>query len=813
MLCLCLLYTPASSMISSVSKKRTRTSLRFAYDREGIVLDANQNQPKLSASKTGSTSIITLRSPSFQKPLLPPWIPGSNNDNEDLTRAHAMNNLHMLNQALERHARFNIPLGSFSREDIDTVMDAVFSASKNDLRLIQGTADFLILLLSIEEYNSDSLDEDDDDEDVYYGDEVYPQFHAVMTRDALVASAFHYTDCVIAREAGIYDLIDNLMRTTKTSPREERTVPFGMLKTEVDLRNRKDLSRITRPSDSKDGLSGIALDFAIDEYSKEPYQEQNVERPLDEDEALTTRRERQNVQNGRSGLPSIEDYGSEATKISKSAARVKQAEIMSHAVLPTTITKVTPSPADAASLRGLLLSTSEDWRALAIRSTACLYRLRGLAYHERASSSFHGLSSEGGSFENFSNSQVVREAREALYVYAPLAERLGMHRLKGKLENAAFRVLYRRQYNTAKAVYAKSGAAIQSVTDYLTDNIEIVLKEDPWLAPQLERLTVTSRVKKPYSLWKKLLKVKSKAEAGLNSSALSVINPDALSITSVLDAIAMRVIIKAKKAHNEDNEHVRSREEFLCYYIQNRLMQMWPVQDSNRVKDYISTPKANGYQSLHHTSQCYRYGCFWPFEVQIRTEDMHTKSEFGVAAHWDYKLKGGTRGQEGGSLPKLEPASDVQKKGSPVLVVERDDENSGSNLADFSVTDFSELQFLKEGEGSIRSLSRSSMLKSSIDALSTARSHLLDNSVFVFYLTSDSAMEGKVIGLPIGSSVADALIEICKRCNLTIPKSFYASSFDVFLNGSIANLHDVVQTGDAIIVPALGERVQKYLSL
>jgi len=783
-----------------------------------MVLDSNQ--PRISASTTGSTSIITVRRPSFKKPVVPPWIPGSNNDNEDLTRAQAMNNLHLLNQALERHARFNIPPGSFSKEDIDTVMDAVFAASKNDLRLIQGTADFLTLLLSIEEYNSDSGDEDDDD-DEYYGDEPDPQFHAVMTRDALVASAFHYTDCVIAREAGIYDLIDNLMRTTGTStkaspPREEETLPFGVLKTTMDLRNKADIARIPRPSDVKDDFSGISLDIVIDEYSREPTnEEQNVEMPLDEDQPLTTRGERQNVQNGLSGLPSIEDFGSEATKISKSAARVKQAEIMSHSVLPTIITKVTPSPADAASLRGLLLSTSEDWRALAIRSTACLYRLRGLAYHERPSLSFYGLSSESGSFENYSNSQVVREAREALYVYAPLAERLGMHRLKGKLENAAFRVLYRRQYNTAKAIYAKSGSAIQSVTDYLTDNIEIVLKEDPWLSPQLERLTVTSRVKKPYSLWKKLLKVNSKAKAGKegNTSALSVVNPDALSITSVLDAIAMRVIIKAKKAHNEDSEHLRSREEFLCYYIQNRLMQMWPVQDSNRVKDYISTPKANGYQSLHHTSRCYRYGCFWPFEVQIRTEDMHTKSEFGVAAHWDYKLKGGTRGQEGGSLPKLESASDIQKKSSPVLVVERDREPIGSNLADFSVTDFSELQFLKEGKGAIRSLSRSSMLKSHIDALSTARSHLLDSSVFVFYLTSDSAMEGKVIGLPIGSSVADALIEICKRCNLTVPESFYASSFDVFLNGSIANLHDVVHTGDALIVPALGERVQKYLSL
>ena len=100
-------------------------------------------------------------------------------------------------------------------------------------------------------------------------------------------------------------------------------------------------------------------------------------------------------------------------------------------------------------------------------------------------------------------------------------------------------------------MYAKSGAAIESVTDFITKAIDNLLKNDPWLAPQLERLTVASRVKKPYSLWKNILKARLSASttpsSDINSRALSHGMHENLSITSVLDAVAIRVIIKSKK--------------------------------------------------------------------------------------------------------------------------------------------------------------------------------------------------------------------------------------------------------------------------
>jgi len=146
------------------------------------------------------------------------------------------------------------------------------------------------------------------------------------------------------------------------------------------------------------------------------------------------------------------------------------------------------------------------------------------------------------------------------------------------------------------------------------------------------------------------------------------------------------------------------------------------------------------------------------------------------------------------------------------------------------------------GNKSIKSLSRSSALESYIDALSTARKHLLDKRIFVFVLTSSSTNgndsdnrkrnqdddiddgfsqkqtlarkqqgRGKVIGLPVGSSVSDALVEICARCVLSVPKSFDASDFDVCLNGEVADLHDCLGNGDILVVPSLDSRILKFL--
>ena len=104
------------------------------------------------------------------------------------------------------------------------------------------------------------------------------------------------------------------------------------------------------------------------------------------------------------------------------------------------------------------------------------------------------------------------------------------------------------------------------------------------------------------------------------------------------------------------------------------------------------------------------------------------------------------------------------------------------------------------------------MIDSYIDALDIARNHMLDKSIFIFFLPSNAPVkEGFVIGIAANSSVADALIDICKRCQLNVPEYFDNSKFEVFINGQEANLHDILKTGDRLVIPGLDDRVAKYM--
>ena len=313
---------------------------------------------------------------------------------------------------------------------------------------------------------------------------------------------------------------------------------------------------------------------------------------------------------------------------------MKRAEILAQVVLDT---GRTPSKEEAARLRGLLLSVMDDWRALAIRSVACLYRLEGILYDaEQGAAEYVELSPEN-----------VKATREALHVYAPLAQRLGMQRLKAKLEDRAFRIMYRRQYDVVSSLYSENGTEMALISSDVSSRMEQVLRQTPGLMDELEELRVTSRVKEPYSLWKKLLKLRyrggTKSLAGTRRIERRTWwdqqNQSELSLMDVKDGIAVRVILKARRwSPDEPDETVRYRERVLCYYVQHVLRDYWPVVDKSRVKDYIRYPKSNGYQSLHYTSAIKSDGRTWPFEVQVRSQEMHRIAEYGVAAHWDYKL-------------------------------------------------------------------------------------------------------------------------------------------------------------------------------
>ena len=232
--------------------------------------------------------------------------------------------------------------------------------------------------------------------------------------------------------------------------------------------------------------------------------------------------------------------------IARDAGRLKTLEMVAAMIYSDqskAASRVTPDAQDAQNLRSLLLSETKDWRALAIRSAAALFRLRGIMNHAQQ---YH----EDGHVAL--TSEAMQCSREALHIYAPLASRLGMHRLKNELEGAAFKILYRRQsrkvHQLARELRPRHSrphlnrglvemcddsldisSCMKSVLETVQSDMTTLLQQDAHFAEHVQDFTVTARVKEPYSLWKKMLRNKWRH------------------IMEVPDAIALRVILDAKR--------------------------------------------------------------------------------------------------------------------------------------------------------------------------------------------------------------------------------------------------------------------------
>ncbi len=186
-------------------------------------------------------------------------------------------------------------------------------------------------------------------------------------------------------------------------------------------------------------------------------------------------------------------------------------------------------------------------------------------------------------------------ARETMDIYAPLANRLGLHRIKLELEDYSFKYLVPDSWNLINSWLIDNKMEERQVIGKVITKLETILEENAIIG------RVFGRIKHKYSIYKKMNEQKS-------------------ALDEMHDIIAFRVLVTDLKD---------------CYAVLGFVHSMWkPI--ISRFKDYISTPKANGYQSLHTT-------VIGPegerLEVQIRTEEMHSLAEHGVAAHWLYKEK------------------------------------------------------------------------------------------------------------------------------------------------------------------------------
>jgi GTP pyrophosphokinase len=228
----------------------------------------------------------------------------------------------------------------------------------------------------------------------------------------------------------------------------------------------------------------------------------------------------------------------------------------------------------AENFRKMLLAMVDDIRVILVKLADRLHNMRTL----------HHLPEE----------RRIKIAQETLDIYAPIANRLGMSKVKNELEELSFKYLEPKAYESLRSKVEARRKSAEGVIEELTRTVRTRLDD-----AQIPIVTLDGRIKRLYSIHLKLTRQK-------------------IDLDRVYDFVALRLITQSVKD---------------CYAALGIIHQTWsPVP--GRFKDFIAMPRPNGYQSLH-TSVISEHG--FPFEVQIRTEEMHRRAEEGIAAHWKYK--------------------------------------------------------------------------------------------------------------------------------------------------------------------------------
>ena len=230
---------------------------------------------------------------------------------------------------------------------------------------------------------------------------------------------------------------------------------------------------------------------------------------------------------------------------------------------------------EAENFRKIFVAMAKDIRVIIIKLADRLHNMRSLNF--------------------LSKERQIRMARETLEIYTPLAGRLGISQIKCELEDLCLKYLEPEAYEFLVASIHQKLYERHNFVDYVVKEIKNILDES-----KIEG-EVFGRPKHFYSIYKKM-KTQNK------------------SLDQIYDLTAVRVIVGTVDE---------------CYEVFGKIHKRWkPIP--GRIKDYIATPKANMYQSLH-TTVATEFG--QPFEIQIRTAEMHRTAEYGIAAHWKYKEK------------------------------------------------------------------------------------------------------------------------------------------------------------------------------
>ena len=249
------------------------------------------------------------------------------------------------------------------------------------------------------------------------------------------------------------------------------------------------------------------------------------------------------------------------------------AEMVAGVTKLSTIQFATLEEKQVENYRRMFLAMGKDIRVILIKLADRLHNMRTLKY--------------------LSRDRQLANAKETLELYAPLANRLGLYSIKAELEDLGFKYMYPDKYHEiVESINKKKDERLKFI-EKIMDDIRVQLKK------QRIDAEVTGRAKHLYSIYRKMKR-------------------DNSTIDQIYDLFAMRIIVNSVKD---------------CYAALGIVHEMYSPMPG-RFKDYIAVPKPNMYQSIH-TTLLGEKGT--PFEVQIRTWDMHKVAEFGIAAHWAYK--------------------------------------------------------------------------------------------------------------------------------------------------------------------------------
>jgi GTP pyrophosphokinase len=355
----------------------------------------------------------------------------------------------------------------------------------------------------------------------------------------------------------------------------------------------------------------------------------------------------------------------------------------------------------AENLRQLFIAMTDDYRIIIVKLADRLHNMRTL--------------------QHMKPEKQIKISRETLDIFAPLAHRMGIWQFKSELEDIAFQYLYPKEYRHLKHRLQLYQNKFQQTLEQSQGILSKTLKADPTLQEQAESVQVYGRTKELYSLW---YKMETKDEKDLNH---------------IVDVVALRVIITPKQPPDGTSPHA-DRGVWLCYHVLGLVQHLPGFQAvPTRVKDYISFPKPNGYQSLHTALMLNGQ----TIEVQIRTHAMHQVAEYGMASHWAY-------------------------------MDEKRRKKSGSHEALFSTPWLSSIKEWQKDSITAR------------DFVESVRNELLGKRVFVFL------RNGKILNLARGATAIDAAFAIHTQVGLTM--------HGVEINGKPVPFSYILRNGDVVSI-------------